>query len=99
MCYKTFINTPPMYTDATPSQIGIISPYENKLKAYKCNLPILEAEYAAIWIAHVIRPYAIICTDNMACLHLFRKGRFPPAWRQNYNLTKLMLETFYRLVY
>ena len=98
MSYKTFVNNPPIYTDAAPLQIGIISPHENKLVAYKiiCNLPILESEYAAIWIAHAIRPHAVICTENMACLHLFRKGRFPPAWRQNYKLTKLMLETFYK---
>ena len=53
MSYKTFINQPPIYTVATPFQIGILSPYNNKIGFFKCNLPILEAEYAAIWIAHV----------------------------------------------
>ena len=96
MSYKTFINQLPVYTDATPSQIGILSPYNNQISFFKCNLPILEAEYAAIWIAHVVCPYAPIFTDNTACMHLFRKGRFPPSWRSNYKLTKLFLETFHK---
>ena len=31
--YETFINSPPIYIDATPLEIGIISSYENKLLA------------------------------------------------------------------
>lgn len=69
-----------IYTDATPSQIGILSHYNKKIAIFKCEMPILEAEYAAIWIA-----YAHTFTDNMACMHLFRKGRFPPSWRSNYS--------------
>lgn len=78
MSYKTFVNNVPIYTDATPTQIGVLSPYNNLLSIFKCTLPILEAEYFGIWIAHCLAPNAIIITDNLPCLHLFRKGRFPP---------------------
>ena len=77
MAYKTFVNGLPICTDGTPSQMGIISPYDGKLSIFKCNLPILEPEYAVILIAPIIRPYAPIFTDNMAYMHLFRKGNFP----------------------
>ena len=56
--------------------------------------PIFENEYLGIFISHIIRPTAIIATDNKAAMYLFRKGRFPPKWRQNYKLTKLLIETF-----
>ena len=50
MAYKTFANILPIYTDGTPSQIGILSSYDGKLSMFKCNLPILEPEYATILI-------------------------------------------------
>ena len=83
----------PKYTDATPSQIGLISIYDNKISKQTSKQPILENEYLGIFISHIIRPTAIIATDNKAATHLFRKGRFPPKWRNNYKLTKLLIET------
>ena len=84
----------PMYTDATPQQIGIISPFYNKLSILVSTQPILENEFLGIFIAHIIRPTAIIATDNKAAMYLFRKGRFPPKWGQNYQVTKILIETF-----
>ena len=95
--YKTFVNHLTIYTDATPKQIGVLSPYNNLMSIFKCD-PILEAEFAGIWISHVLAPTAVILTDNKPCMHLFRKGRFPPSWRGNYQLTKIFLETFYKPV-
>ena len=83
MSYKTFVNYLPIYTDATPKHIGVSSPYNNLMSIFKCDLPILEAEFAGIWIAHVLAPTALILTDNKPCMHLFRKGRSPPSWRNN----------------
>ena len=94
MSYQTFINDMPIYTAATPSQIGIISPYDGKLSILTSQQPILENEFLGIFISHIIRPMAIIATDNKAAMYLFRKGRFPPKWRQNYKLTKLIIEIF-----
>ena len=80
MSYKTFVNNVPIYTDATPSQIGVLSPYDNLLSVFKCNLPILEAEYLGIWIAHCLAPNAIILTDNLPCLSYFEKvASLPPG--------------------
>lgn len=45
MSYKTYVGTLPVYSDATPSQIGILAPYENKLELFKSNQNILENEY------------------------------------------------------
>ena len=81
-------------TDETPDQIGIISPYDNKLSILISKQPILENEFLGIFISHIIRPTAIIATDNKAAMYLFRKGRFPPKWRHNYKLTKILIETF-----
>ena len=81
MSYQTFVNDLPIYTDATPTQIGIISPYDTRLAAFNSIQPILENESLVIFISHILRPTAIILTDNMAAMYLFRKGRFPPKWR------------------
>ena len=94
MSYQTFVNDMPIYTDATPNQIGLISPYDNKISVLTSKQPILENEYLGILISHIIRPTAIIATDNKPAMYLFRKGRFPPKWRQNYKLTKLIIEIF-----
>lgn len=93
MSYQTFVNDMPIYTDATPNQIGIISPYDQKMSILTSQ-PILENEYLGIMISHIIRPTAIIATDNKAAMYLFCKGRFPPKWRNNYKLTKILIETF-----
>ena len=94
MSYRTFINELPIYTDATPKQIGIISPYDTRLAVFKFKQPILENEFLGIFISHILKPTAIILTDNMAAMYLFRKGLFPPKWRSNYKLTKILIETF-----
>ena len=94
MSYQTFTNELPIYTDATPKQIGLISPYDSRLACFKSNQPILENEFLGIFISHLLRPTAIILTDNMAAMYLFRKGRFPPKWRANYKLTKILIESF-----
>ena len=83
-----------IYFDATPQQIGILAPYENKLDLFKSVNNILENEYLAAFISHILRPYNPLITDNMAVLYLFRKGRFPPSWRRNYKLTKILVETY-----
>ena len=100
MSYCTFVNTLPVYTDATPNQIGILAPYENRLDLFNSNNKILENEYLGIFIAHILRPYSPILTDNMAAMFLFRKGRLPPSWRTNYKISKILIETFRKpLVY
>ena len=43
MSYKTFVSTLPIYSDATPNQIGILAPYEQRLEIFKSN-NILENE-------------------------------------------------------
>lgn len=82
-----------VYTDATETQIGLIDPLNNKLEVYKCNNNILENEYLGIWAAHIIRPDALIVTDNRAAMFLFVKGKLPPSWRQSIRLTILMIKT------
>ena len=77
MSYQTFINDMPVYTNATPNQTGIISPYNGKLSIVTSQQPILENEFQGIFISHIIRPTAIIATDNKAAMYLFRKDRFP----------------------
>ena len=94
MSYQTFVNELPMYTDATPKQIGVISPYDTRLAVFKSIQPILENDFLGIFISHILHPTAVILTDNMAAMYLFRKGRFPPKWRSNYKLTKILIETF-----
>ena len=98
MSYKTYVGSLPLYSDATPSHVGILAPYENKLELFKSLHNFLENEYIGVFISHILRPYRPLLTDNMAVLHLFRKGRFPPSWRQNYKLTKILIET-YRIFY
>ena len=94
MSYKYYVNTLPVYSDATPTQIGILAPYEQKLEIFKSNNKILENEYLGVFISHILRPYSPLITDNMAVLHLFRKGRLPPSWRANYKISKILIETF-----
>ena len=92
MTYNTFVNEIPIYTDAlllgTSYPLIIIKfPFLNviylswKRNSLQFSLPILPG---------------LVITDNMACLHLFRNGRFPPSRRSNYSLTKLMIETFHK---
>ena len=100
MSYCTFVNTLPIYTDATPNQVGVLAPYENRVDLFKSDNKILENEYLGIFIAHILRPYSPILTDNMAAMFLFRKGRLPPSWRTNYKISKILIETFRKpLVY
>ena len=87
MSYCTFVNTLPVHTDAAPDQIGVLSPYENKLDLFKSKNNILENEFLGIFVADILRPYSPILTDNMAAMHLFRKGRLPPSWRANYKIS------------
>ena len=96
MSYKTFVNTLPVYSDATPTQIGILAPYEQKFEIFKSKNNILENEYLGVSISHILRPYSRLITDNMAVLHLFRKGRLPPSWWSNYRISKILIETFHR---
>ena len=96
MSYKTFVSTLPVYSDATPNQIGILAPYEQKLDIFKSNNNILENEYLGVFMSHILRPYSPLITDNMAVLHLFRKGRLPPSWRSHYRISKILIETFRR---
>ena len=77
MSYKTYVVTLPVYSDATPAQISVVAPYENKLDLFTSQQNILENEYLGVFISHILRPYSPLITDNMAVMYLFRKGRFP----------------------
>ena len=94
MSYCSFVNTLPLYPDATPTQIGVLVPYESKLALFRSVNNILENEFLGIFIAHILRPYSPILTDNTAAMFLFRKGRLPPFWRKNYKISKILIETF-----
>ena len=55
MSYQTFVNGLPLYTDATPNQIGIVAP-DARLAVLKTTQPILENELIGIFISHIIKP-------------------------------------------
>lgn len=71
MSYCNFVNTLPVYTDASPHQVGVLAPYEAKLDLFRSENTILENEYIGIFIAHILRPYSAILTDNTAVMFLF----------------------------
>ena len=74
MSYCSFINTLPVFTDATPHQIGVLAPYEKMLDIFKSENNILENEFIGIFIAHIFRSYSPILTENTATCFFFERA-------------------------
>jgi hypothetical protein len=89
-----YITQKTIYVDATPTQIALTDIDACKAQILLVTNPILENEFLAIWLAHKIRPRALIMSDNQAAIYLFRRGKLPPSWRKSYNYTKLLIETY-----
>jgi hypothetical protein len=85
--YYKDVSGPLIFTDATPEQFAVVNNVNSEVLIARCPLPILEAEYIAVWLAHALSPKSIIMTDNMAAAYLFRKGKLPPKWRNSYRMT------------
>ena len=88
------LNTTSIYVDATPIQIGLIDLDQKQIEIFPCTNNILENEYLTAWLSHVLRPYALIISDNQAVIHFLARGRFPHSWRDNYKLIMLLMYTF-----
>ena len=63
-----------VFVDATPGYIGMWDHGGRRGHVFRCQLPILEAEYAAAWLAHILYNGGVIFSDNQAVIHLFAKG-------------------------
>ena len=75
--FYTILDRSVVFVDATPVYIGMWDHTGRRSHVFRCNLPILEAEYAAAWVAHILFPGALLFTDNQAVIHLFSRGKLP----------------------
>jgi len=85
-----------MAVDATPDHAAVVVPGQGKATIFVSKQPILDNEYIAILLAHIMFPNRIILTDNVACLYLFLKGKLPPSWRGSFVLTLMLMLTWQR---
>ena len=92
--YQT-LNRSCIFVDATPDHIGLWDPGGRRGFVFRCRLPILEAEFAAAWLAHILFPGAVIFSDNQAVIFLLSKGKLPPGWRNSYKKTVLLCRTYH----
>lgn len=74
--------------------MGLVDPIDYKRYIFMCDNNDIENEYLGKWCARIIRPGALIVTDNRAAMYLFKKGKLPPSWIKSYRLSIIMLKTY-----
>ena len=94
--FRRFLDTPPVFSDATPTQIGLVMPHIRYFSLFQSFNNILENEYFSILLAHVMFPNSIIINDNIPVISLFRRGKLPPSLLDSYFLSLFLIEVWVR---
>ena len=93
-----YLDKPPVFTDATPTQIGLCMPHTKHFVLFESHNRVIENDFFSIFLVHILFPNSVLVNDNIPAIFLFRRGKLPQSLLDNFLLNLLIIELWVRQV-
>ena len=87
-----YLDKPPVFTDATPTQIGLCMPHTKHFVLFESHNRVIENDFFSIFLVHILFPNSVLVNDNIPAIFLFRRGKLPQSLLDNFLLNLLIIE-------